>query len=76
MVLDSLFDHWYTSDYILGVLMKNGSLFMAGPLVFNGKTGYLNSPKHRSVHSWHFSCRLFENLQLKKGETDDHARNH
>jgi hypothetical protein len=39
---------------------KKGPLFHRRSLVFNGKKGYLNSPKHRSVDSWHFSCRLFK----------------
>ena len=36
--------------------------FQPRPLVFNGKSGYLNSPEHHSIHSWYFSCRLFGNL--------------
>jgi len=24
------------------------------PLVFNAKSGYLNSPRHHSIHLWYF----------------------
>jgi hypothetical protein len=37
------------------------------PLVFNGKSGYLNPLEHDAAHPWHFSCRLFGNL-IEKGE--------